>query len=113
MLYRGIVQRGERRGEKLGFPTANIPLDGETSGIFVALARMDGKEYHAAVYADQKRKLLEAHLGKFEGGDLYGKEIEVELLKKIREDEKFEDVEILKKQIQKDVQDVVAYFKSL
>jgi len=113
MHYRGIVQKGERRGEKLGFPTANIPLEDVTlNGIYAARVMLDGKEYHAAAYADTRRNLLEVHLGKYSGGDLYGKDIEVEILKKIRDYAKFEDDEALRAQIQEDIYDVRDYFRS-
>ena len=113
MKYKGVVEKGKRRGTAFGFPTANIPFAGEESGIFAARVTLDGKEYHAAVYADLSRKLLEAHLGKYSGGDLYGREIEIELLKKIREDKEFSDEKALKAQIQKDIREVVNYFRSL
>ena len=112
MMYRGIVQKGTRRGESLGFPTANISLTDESvSGIYAARVWLEGHEYHAAVYADQRRKLLEAHLGKFKGGDLYGKEIKVELLKKIREDKRFDDENTLREAIAQDIQDVRDFFQ--
>ena len=114
MRYRGVVQKGARRGEELGFPTANITLtDRGVSGIYAALVYIGGEKYHAAVYADQRRQILEAHLGKYEGGDLYGKMIEIELLKKIREDKKFDDDTALQLQIQKDILAVRDYFRSL
>ena len=108
--YYGVVQKGERRGIELGFPTANIPLADETSGIYAAIVRLEGAEYHATVYADQKRKLLEAHLAKYAGGDLYDKEIEVELLKKIRDDKEFDTEDELRAAIRADIQAVRAYF---
>jgi riboflavin kinase/FMN adenylyltransferase len=114
MHYRGVVQKGQRRGEELGFPTANITLtDRGVSGIYAARVTIDGEKYHAAVYADQRRQMLEAHLGKYSGGDLYGKMIEIELLKKIRDDKKFDDDAALRHQIEKDVNDVRDYFRSL
>lgn len=114
MVYRGVVQKGERRGKELGFPTANITLtDRGVSGIYAATVKISGEEYHAAVYADQERHVLEAHLGKYSGGDLYGKMIEIELIKKIREDKKFDDDTKLRMQIQKDINDVRDYFRSL
>src|SRR5438105_3856660 len=114
MRYRGIVQKGERRGERLGFPTANIPLEDETlSGIYVARVTVDGTEYHAAAYADHRRHVLEVHLGKYSGSDMYGKEIDIEIVKKIRDDARFDTDDALRQQIQKDIYDVRDYFRSL
>jgi riboflavin kinase/FMN adenylyltransferase len=110
MKYRGTVQKGLRRGQELGFPTANIPYDGMERGIFAAIVRLDDSEYRAAVYADNRRKLLEAHLTKYSGGDLYGKEMDIELLQKIREDMAFKSDSDLKAAIAADVQAVRQYF---
>ena len=111
-LYKGTVQKGNGSGRKLGFPTVNIPLDDDTSGIFAALVRFGGEEYFAAVYADQTRKLLEAHLLQF-NDDVYGKEIEIELLKKIRDDKKFTDENDARKAIAADVEAVEAYLRTV
>jgi len=111
MRYRGVVQKGKRRAGELGFPTANITLtDAGVSGIYAALVTIDGKKYHAAVYADQRRHMLEAHLGKYSDGDLYGKVIEMELLKKIREDKKFDNDVDLRRAIAHDIQTVRNFF---
>jgi riboflavin kinase/FMN adenylyltransferase len=91
MRFTGIVQNGKKRGAKLGFPTANIPLnDGTLSGIYTGKVHVDGLAYLAALYADTSRKLLEAHLLDFVG-DLYEKEIVVEIGDKIREARRFKD----------------------
>ena len=77
MNYKGTVQKGGEYGRRLGFPTANVPLDDtDVSGIFAAQVTVDDKKYHAAVYADQRNKVLEVHLLDFEG-DLYGKELTI------------------------------------
>jgi riboflavin kinase/FMN adenylyltransferase len=113
MIFAGIIQHGNGTGTKLGFPTLNIPLDDEAvSGIYAAIVTIKGSEYHAAAYADTKRKLLEAHLLHFQD-DLYGLEASVELKKKIREDERFDDEAALKKAIADDVRAIEAYFASL
>ena len=109
MIYKGIVQQGSAYGHSLGFPTANIPLTDDTSGIYAAKVRCDGTEHNAAVYADTKRKLLEAHLLDF-NENLYGKEIAVELLERIRDDRQFANTEDAKTAIAEDVRAIRAYF---
>ena len=112
-VYRGVVQKGGGYGRKLGFPTANIPLaDNSISGIYAAKVRFGGGEYNAAVYADARRKLLEAHVLHF-SDDLYGVEIEIELLKKMREDKEFADETEAKATIAADVQSVEEYHRML
>lgn len=113
MKYRGIVQKGDRRGTALGFPTANIPYQGSESGIYAAHVTLDGVVSRAAVYADTLRKVLEAHIDKYTGGDLYGEDIEIELVKKIREGESFDDDVSLKAAIAADVRAVKDYFVTL
>ena len=110
--YSGIVERGPRRGTRLGFPTANIRCaDSEVSGIYAALVYIKDKPPHsAAVYADTKRGVLEAHILDF-SGDLYGLTITMELHKKIREDETFKSDDVLRKTIARDIQKVREYFK--
>ena len=85
----GVVERGMELGKPIGFPTANIPLDDtKFSGTYAGKAIVDGKEYIAAVYANQSRKLLESHLLDF-SGDLYGKEMTVTLYEKLAESKGF------------------------
>lgn len=112
MKYTGIVQKGGEYGQRLGFPTANIPFeDSEVGGIFAATVRVEGKEYGAAVYADQRNNVLESHLLNF-SGDLYGKEIEVELREKIRDDKRFESEDEAREAIAEDVAAAQTYFNS-
>lgn len=112
MKYKGIVQKGGEYGRRLGFPTANIPLqDATVSGVFAAKVNVDGNEHRAAVYADQRNKVFEAHLLDFDG-DLYGKEIEIELLEKIRDDKRFESEEKARETIATDVAAVREQFKN-
>lgn len=110
-MFKGVVQSGGKRAAKFGFPTANIPLtDTSLSGIYAARVHLPNSEYDAVIYANQARKLLEAHLLDF-SGDLYGKTIEVALLEKIREDAVFADEDAARAAITKDVAAVRAYFK--
>jgi riboflavin kinase/FMN adenylyltransferase len=109
-VYSGVAQRGEGHGTVLGFPTANIPLEDELSGIYAARVTIQGKEYFAAVYANPHRKLLEAHLLDF-WGELYGQHLTIEIHTKIRESADFTDATDLKAAIAKDVHEVRKYFK--
>ena len=109
MAYTGIVKKSSRRGHALGFPTANIRVDDpDISGSYIALVTIDGKRYWAAAYADQSRGLLEAHLLDFEG-DLYGKEVSIELLDKLRDPQRFGNDKVLREAIAADVAKVRDY----
>ena len=121
-VYRGIVERGAKRAEELGFPTMNIPLvDSRVSGIYAARVRVPKMTYMAAAFADPTRKLLEAHLLDFpaqggssleKSGTLYGTEITIELCKKIRDSRRFTDDKSLREAIADDVAKVREYFKN-
>lgn len=100
--YKGHIQKGKGRATKLGFPTLNIAAPHlRVSGIFTARVLLQGKEFPAVAYADQKRKIVEVHvlrLKKVPNG-----EVAVELLSKLRENRKFHtDVE-LKRAIAEDI----------
>jgi len=112
-LFSGIVAQGERRGTTLGFPTVNIPLqDTDVSGIFAGVVKHKDREYHAALFADHERGVLEAYLLDFDE-DLYGQDIQITLAKKIRDAEVCTDDDVLKAMIAKDVEDVREYFLSI
>lgn len=82
-IERGRVVRGTQKAQSFGFPTANISFaDKNIAGTFAGEVLFGGKTYQAVVYADPIRKLLEAHLFDF-SGDLYGKEIQISLLKQV------------------------------
>ena len=109
----GIIEKGKRHGTTLGYPTANIQLTQQVEGgIYAAKAHVDGQAHIAAVFVDPTRHLLEAHLLDF-SGDIYEKELRVELLKKIRDSRKFEDEESLKIAIETDMTEIRAYFDDI
>ena len=105
----GTVQKGEGRASTLGFPTVNIPLpDADVSGVFAGVVRHKDREYHAAIFADPPRGLLEAYLLDFDE-ELYGEEVTMTLHTKIRDVEHFSDDNKLKERIAKDVEEVKKY----
>ena len=108
---RGRVIAGSRLGRDLGFPTANLPLErrrAPVGGIFAVRVHGAGALPHAGVASlgtrptvDGSRLLLEAHVFDFLG-DLYGHEIEVEFVARLRDEERFASLEALSKQMERD-----------
>ncbi len=109
---RGRVGRGAGRGRTLGFPTANleqIPTLVPGEGVYAGVARVGEQTFVAAVhrgpnptFADHVQK-LEVHLDGFDG-DLVGQELELDLLRRLRDIRSFESVEALKRQLRADVE---------
>jgi len=110
----GVVVEGDRRGRELGFPTANILLPElvvAPEGVYAGTARRgDGSCHRAAIsigrretfYGDRAPSLVEAYLLDF-AGDLYGELLSVEIVRQLREQERFTSVEDLIDQIRSDV----------
>jgi riboflavin kinase/FMN adenylyltransferase len=111
---RGVVAHGDARGREIGFPTANVLVPSEillpSDGIYAGtVLTADGVEHPSAIslgrrptfYADQGYSLLEAHLLDFEG-DLYGQAVAVRFIEWIRDEAKYDSVEALTAQIQRD-----------
>ncbi|MCK9186651.1 riboflavin kinase [Candidatus Gracilibacteria bacterium] len=120
-IIEGQVVKGFGLGKNLGFPTVNILYDGKLSGVFAGKIFIDGKSFFAAIHVgkrptiSEEMPVLEAHViydfKEFDGKNLVGEKIKVEILKKIRETKKFADLNELKKQIAKDVKDVGYFVK--
>lgn len=103
MIVKGTVIRGKGKGKMLGFPTANIEFNSNLpSGVYGGKVNFQGKQYRAAIFYGEDRKILEAHLLDF-SGDLYDRAIEVEVTDKIREVKKFENDKTMIEQIRDDI----------
>lgn len=110
----GKVEEGNKIGQKLGFPTANVQLLEQINpGIYAGNVFFDSKKYDAALYVGSKRPdILEVHVLDF-SGDLYGKFIEVEVLQKIRNDKFFSENDNMVEIIQNDINEVKNYLNSI
>ncbi|MBI4678289.1 MAG: riboflavin kinase [Elusimicrobia bacterium] len=114
---RGVVIRGEGLGRRLGWPTANLELcapdtpSAVPSGVF--RVEVDGPKVGGPrpgvcnvgvrpTLGAGGRKLVEVHILDFDG-DLYGSELSVRFVGRIRDERRFEDLAALKCQIAKDV----------
>jgi len=114
---RGTVVEGDRRGRELGYPTANVavpgrvclPADGIYAGTFIGA---DGVERMTALslgrrptfYDAADASLLEAYVLDFDG-DLYGQAARVRFMSRLRGEVKFDSVDALVGQIERDVAD--------
>jgi riboflavin kinase / FMN adenylyltransferase len=107
---RGEVVTGDRRGRELGFPTANIVPDDALicPGHGVYAARADGRCAAVSVgvrptFGIGRSLLVEAFVLEFEG-DLYGQELRIDFLARLRGERRFDAVEALVEQMQLDVE---------
>lgn len=114
----GVVVEGDRMGRRLGFPTANLavhPLKVLPPGVFAVEAEGAFGRYKGVANVGTRPTLggeerrLEVHLLGF-AGELYGEEVRVRFLKRLREERRFPSLEALKAQIAQDVEAARAYF---
>lgn len=108
---RGTVARGDGRGRGLGFPTANIEqIDVlvPAASVYACRAKVGGRWWPAAVNIGPnptfgvERNKVEAHLLDFHG-DLYGEQVELDFLTRIRGVERFSGPEALRARLKEDV----------
>lgn len=117
---RGKVVTSDKRGRVLGFPTANLDMKPQQAlpgnGIYATITQVDVAQVHGKRFPSatnigirptfgEGERTVETHLIQYKG-DLYGREIRVEFVQKIRDEKHFASSEELKIQIEKDIQEV-------
>ncbi len=116
---RRTVDRGNRLGHSLGFPTINQPFDEGMAvprfGVYASLAIVNGKQHFAVTnvgvhptVGGVRRPQGETWIADFEG-DLYGQEISVSLVRFLRDEQRFDNIEQLKAQISVDKDEALAW----
>jgi len=109
----GTVVRGDDLGKKIGFPTANLSAHNEQfppNGVYVAEAKLDtviypgvvNLGYRPTVSTGKSERILEIHLLDFDR-DIYGEDLEVQFIRYLRPEKKFENIDALVQQIEADV----------
>ena len=116
---RGPVVRGAERGRTIGFPTANIAVTPDRAlpayGVYVTRAIVGARTYASATNIGVKptfvdeRPSVETYLLDFEG-DLYGRDVRVEVLQRLRGEIKFDSIDELTASIAADVRKTRDYF---
>ena len=109
----GTVVAGGKMGKKLGYPTANLSAHSEQfppNGVYLAEATLDralypgvvNLGYRPTVSSGKPERVLEIYLLDFDR-DIYGKDVEVRFIRYLRPEQKFDSVEALVQQIERDV----------
>jgi riboflavin kinase/FMN adenylyltransferase len=117
----GRVIPGARRGIELGFPTANLDIDPEQAlpaeGVYVSRAHIDDQAHPSVTNIGQRptfgggERVVEVYLLDYHS-DLYGKELTIDIIERLRGEKKFDTPEELKKQIAEDVKQGKAVLKT-
>ncbi|MBI2186274.1 MAG: bifunctional riboflavin kinase/FAD synthetase [Acidobacteria bacterium] len=108
----GTIVEGRRRGRELGFPTANLHTANELvppHGVYATTLEVDGI-VHAAVtnigvnptFGDGADTSIETHVLHYDGGDLYGRRVQLGFVQRLRDERGFPDVDALRAQIDAD-----------
>lgn len=110
----GEVISGVSRGHKLGFPTANLEVDTlqavPPDGVYATRTRTSGEVYKSVTNIgwrptfQGKERTIETYLIDY-SGDLYGKELKVDIIERLRGEKRFKGAEELKKQIAEDIKE--------
>jgi len=117
----GIVVKGDQRGRTIGFPTVNLKIEQETlmpkPGVYAVKALYKNEEYEGMANLGVKPTFasgeeipsLEVHLFDY-NNDIYGEELVIEWYQYIRDEVKFNGVDELVEQLEKDEQQIRQYF---
>lgn len=119
--FSGKVVKGKQLGRTIGFPTANIQIDEAyklipKNGVYIVKSSIDEKIHFGMMNignrptVDGKNQTIEVYFFDFDK-DIYDTSISVTILDRIRDEKKFDSLEDLKKQIEKDKQSVITYIK--
>ena len=119
----GTVVKGKQLGRTIGFPTANILLEEEyklvpQNGVYIVRVVVDRQTIFGMMNigfnptVQGKEKTIEVHLFDFDS-DIYNCKIQVSIVQRIRSEKKFESVELLKQQLNKDKEFSLHYLNLL
>jgi riboflavin kinase/FMN adenylyltransferase len=118
----GTIVEGRKIGRAIGFPTANIVPENQHKlipgdGVYAVEVNIDEIDYpgmlsigsNPTVNSDSTLRSIEVHILNFDK-DIYGRNISVTFRKKLRDEKKFDNLEMLIQQMELDKQDTIRYF---
>jgi riboflavin kinase/FMN adenylyltransferase len=108
----GTVTTGVGRGSQLGFPTANLEVDTKRAipadGVYATRVHIDGQAYQSMTNIGwrptfgEPGRTIETYILDYRG-DLYGRELKIDIIERLRDEKRFANAEELKKQITEDI----------
>ena len=108
----GRVISGTGRGVELGFPTANLDIDPERAlpadGIYATWTYIENQRYQSVTNIGKRptfgesEQTVEVYILNFQG-NLYRHELKIDIIKRLRREQRFDTIEELKKQIEEDI----------
>ncbi len=117
----GQVATGAGRGSELGFPTANLDVDPKQAlppdGVYATWSYIDGKAYQSMTNIgrrptfDGNGRTLETYILNYHS-NLYGRELRIDIIERLRGEKQFDTIEELKKQIAEDIKQGIAILDS-
>lgn len=119
----GKIVKGKQLGRTIGFPTANLKIEEDfklipLNGVYVVKSIIENKTVYGMMNIGFNPTVsgedlsIEINYIDF-NDDLYDKTIKVSILERIRDEEKFDSIELLKKQLEEDRKNTLAYIKKL
>ena len=117
----GNIIQGKQLGRTIGFPTANLKIDENyklipKNGVYIVESLIDGKTIFGMMNIgfnptiNGKKQSIEIHYFDF-NSDLYNQKIKVSILQRIRSEQKFESVDLLKEQLKKDKKTALSFLQ--
>jgi riboflavin kinase/FMN adenylyltransferase len=118
----GVVTKGKGLGRTINFPTANISIAEDykmipKNGVYIAKATIGNQTFNGMMNignnptVNGKLQSIEIHLFNF-NTDIYDKLISIKILKRLRDEFKFESIDALKNQLKTDQENALTYFEN-
>ncbi len=115
----GSIVKGKQLGRTIGFPTANLKIEENyklipQNGVYIVKSIIDGQSVFGMMNigfnptVNGQKQSIEIHYFDF-NADLYNQKISVSILQRIRSEQKFESVDLLKEQLEKDKKTALAF----